>query len=127
MERKKRTVIQYSEAFKQQVVSEIESGALNFRQARKRYGIGGMGTIQNWIKRMGKLSSIPKVIRVEKPNEKKRIQELEKQIRELKNALADTQVRYLISESQLEIICKQQGLDAEAVKKKLSTKHSSKR
>jgi DNA anti-recombination protein RmuC len=63
---------------------------------------------------------------VEKPDERDRIKELERQVKELKNALADTQVRYLIAESQLEIVCEQQGLDAEEVKKKLQAKPSSK-
>jgi ATP:corrinoid adenosyltransferase len=75
---------------------------------------------------MGKLDSLPKLIRVEKPDERDRIKELERQVKELKNALADTQVRYLIAESQLEIVCEQQGLDAEEVKKKLQAKPSSK-
>ena len=75
---------------------------------------------------MGKLDLLPKVIRVEKPNEKDRVRELERQIRELKESLADTQVRYLIAESRFEVVCEQQGLDPEEVKKKLKAKPSSK-
>lgn len=127
MRAKQRVVIRYSEAFKQEVISEIERGVLSIEQARRRYGIKGADTIQGWIKRMGKLEFLPKVMRVEKPNEKDRIKELERQVKELKNALADTQVRYLLTESQLEIICEQQGLDVEQVKKKLLAKDSSKR
>ena len=37
----------YSESFKQQVVHEIESGALTIHQAQKRYQIGSHGTITN--------------------------------------------------------------------------------
>jgi hypothetical protein len=76
---------------------------------------------------MGKLELVPKIVRVEKPNEKDRVKELEKQIRELKEALADTQVRYLIAESQLEIVCERQGLNAEEIKKKLRAKPSVRR
>ena len=100
---------------------------MNFSQARDKYGIGGKDTVQRWIKIMGKLESLPKIVRVEKPDEKSKIKELERQIKELKNALADTQVRYLVTENQFEIVCRQQGLDSEEIKKKLSTKRSSKR
>jgi hypothetical protein len=78
------------------------------------------------MKRMGKLGLLPKVIRVETPDEKARIKELERQVRELKDSLAETQVRYLISESQFEVVCEQQGLNPEEVKKKLLAKRSSK-
>jgi len=125
MNLQKRAVIRYSEAFKQEVVAEVESGRLNCSQATKRYGLSG-GMVTYWLKRMGKLDALPKLIRVEKRDEKDKIEELERQIKELKNALADTQVRYLIAESQLEIVCEQQGLDAEEIKKKLKAKPSSK-
>src|SRR5436190_9904248 len=98
MKVKKSIVIRYSEAFKHQVIREVESGHLTFLEARKKYGIEGGSTVQNWMKRMGKLGSLPKVVRVETPDEKVRIKELERQIRELKDSLAQTQVRYLIAE-----------------------------
>ena len=122
---KNKTVNRYSEAFKHQVIQEVESGIGTVQDLRRKYGLS-VNTIQYWIKRMGKLDLLPKIIRVEKPDEKDQIKELQRQIRELKNALADTQVRYLIAESQLEIVCEQQGLDAEEVKKKLKAKPSPK-
>lgn len=121
-----RTVNRYSEAFKQQVVHEVESGAGSVQELRRKYGLSH-NTIQYWIKKMGKLELLPRIIRVEKPNEKDRIKELERQIRELKESLADTQVDYLIAKNQFEIVCEQQGLDPEEVKKKLKAKPSSKR
>ena len=124
MKVKKSVVIRYSEAFKHQVIKEVEEGHCNCDQARKKYGIKGINTIQYWMKRMGKLEALPKVIRVEKPDEKSRIKELERQIRQLKNSLAETQVRYLLAESGFEILCEQQGLDPQEVKKKLEQKDS---
>lgn len=126
MNTNQRVVIRYSEAFKQQVVREVEEGRYSSEQARRAYGIKGSHTIRYWMKRMGKFESLPRILRVEKPNEKDRVKELERQIRELKNSLAETQVRYLIAESYFEIACEQGGLDAEAVKKKLKAKRSSK-
>ena len=122
----KKQTIRYSEAFKLQVVQEVEHGNLSCGQARRKYGIKGVNTVQYWMRRMGKLELLPKLIRVEKPDEHDKVKDLEKQIRQLKEALADTQVRYLIAETQLEIVCKQQGLDPEEVKKKLPAKPTSK-
>lgn len=118
MSLKRSIVVRYSSAFKHQVVKEIEEGHLSIEEARKKYGIKGCSTVQHWMKRMGKLDSLPKVIRVEKPDEKARVKDLERQIRELKNALAETQVRYIIAESRFEVVCEDQGLDPEEVKKK---------
>jgi transposase-like protein len=122
MNLQKSHVVRYSEAFKQQVIQELESGDLNIYQLTRKYGIKSFSTVQYWLRRRGKLDLLPKLIRVEKPNEKDKVKELEKQIRQLKEALADTQVRYLIAETQLEIVCKQQGLDPEEIKKKLPAK-----
>lgn len=119
MKTKKKVTIRYSEAFKHQVVNEVSQGHLSCQEAKSKYGIKGDGTVQKWIRRMGKLEALPKIVRVEKPDEKVRIKELERQIRELKNALAETQVRCVIAESQFEIVCEDQGLDPDAVKKKL--------
>ena len=122
MNLEKSRVVRYSEAFKQQVIQELERGDLNIYQLTRKYGIKSFNTIQYWLRRRGKLDLLPKLIRVEKPNEKDKVKELEKQVRQLKEALADTQVRYLIAETQLEIVCKQQGLDPEEIKKKLPAK-----
>jgi transposase len=126
MNLKKRVVLRYSEAFKHQIIKEIEDGQSTLYQAQIKYGINGHHTIQQWMKRLGKLGAIPKIIRVEKPDEKDRIKELEAQIRQLKDSLAETQVRYLIAESRFEIVCEQQGLNPEEVKKKVIPKPLSK-
>ena len=126
MNSRKNVAIRYSEAFKHQVISEVESGSSSIDEVRKKYGIGGKTSIQNWMKRLGKLGSLPKIIRVEKPDEKAKLKDLERQIRELKNALAETQVRCVIAESRFEIVCEDQGLDPESVKKKLDEERLSK-
>ncbi len=125
MIKKEKTINRYSEAFKQEVVHQVESGQGSVQDLRRKYGLSA-NTIQYWIKRMGKLELLPKIIRVEKPNEKDRIKELQRQIRELKESLADTQVDYLIAKNQFLIVCEEQGLDPEEVKKKLKARPSSK-
>jgi transposase-like protein len=122
---RRNTVKRYSEAFKQQVVQEVELGQGTVQELRRKYGLSA-NTIQYWIKRIGKLELLPNLIRVEKPDEKDKIKELERQIRQLKEALADTQVDSIINRSYFEVLCEQQGLDPEEVKKKLKGKSSSK-
>ena len=121
----RKQVIVYSQAFKSQVVNEVESGKCSIKDAARKYGIRGSHTIQDWLKRLGKLQSLPIILRVEKPDEKARIKELERQVKQLKEALADTQVLHLLAEAQFEIVCEQQGLDPQEVKKKLEQKNSS--
>jgi transposase-like protein len=127
MRKGKKITIQYSQAFKHQVVQEIEEGKSTISEVRERYGIKGGGTVQGWLRTMGKLHGLSKIVRVESPEEKSRIKELERQVRQLKEALADSQVEKHIVQSQFEIVCEQQGLDPEEVKKKLERKSSSKR
>lgn len=95
-------VKRYSAAFKQKVVSEIESGKLTIAGARRIYDITGIGTIENWIKKFGKNHLLAKVVRIEMKDEKDRIKELEKQKQLLESALA---------QAHLEIICLESLVD----------------
>ena len=101
--REEKTTIRYSEAFKLHVISEIESGNLTVEGARRRYSIGGGQTIQKWLRRYGRDHLLSKVVRVERPEEKDRIKELEKKVRELESALAQSQVKLLAYESLVEV------------------------
>jgi transposase-like protein len=113
-------------AFKQQVVDELESGRLrSFGEAQERYGIGGSCTIRNWLKRLGRNHLIPKVVRVEKPDEANQVAALKKEIRELHRALGQTQMQNVMNQTFLEIACEKLGEDVDAFKKKADTKRSS--
>jgi len=47
--------LRHSEAFKLQVVSELESGKFKcIFETMKRYDIRGCGTIERWIRKYGK-------------------------------------------------------------------------
>ena len=118
-------LIRYSNSFKRQVVSEIESGRFdNINQAQRHYGITGCGTVRRWLEQFGRNHLCPKVIRVEKPNEKDRIRELKKQVRQLKEALGQTQAEKVIGDAFLEIACEDMGVDVEEFKKKVDIKRS---
>ncbi len=117
--------MRYSMAFKRQVVASLEAGRFrSIEQARQHYGIGGAMTVRRWLKQLGKNHLIPKVVRVEKPDEANQVRELKKQIRQLKQALGETQLRNVLNESFLEIACEKLGQDVEAFKKKADTKRS---
>lgn len=91
----------YSEAFKQKVVSEIESGVLTIHQAQKRYCIGSHGTIINWIKRLGKNHLLAQRVRVETTNEVNQLTQLTADKQRLESALAQAHLKIATLESQL--------------------------
>jgi transposase len=116
-------VIRYSSTFKRHIISELESGRFsNLTEAQRHYGIVGNGTIQKWLKKYGRNHLCPKVVRVEKPDEKNQIRELKKQVRQLKEALGQTQAEKVIGDAFLEIACENMGVDVKAFKKKVDTK-----
>lgn len=112
-------VNRYSLAFKQKVVSEIESGKLTVAKARKIYDIKGSETIPNWIKKFGKNHLLAKVVRIEMKDEKDKIKELEKQKQQLESALAQAHLKIICLESTIECVEEHYKID---VKKNFGTK-----
>ena len=106
-----RSFFRYSEPFKLHVVTEIESGQLTIGSARRRYGIKGGETIQKWLRRYGKNHLLGKVVRVERPEEKDRIKELEAKVRELESALAQSQIKLFAYESLVDVAEEHYGAD----------------
>jgi transposase-like protein len=84
------TQLRYSNGFKERVVRELEEEHLSIKEVQRRYGIRGNVTIQRWIRTFGKHHLLNRVIKIETMDEKDRIKELEKQIKELKLKLADS-------------------------------------
>ena len=113
-------VIRYSEAFKQQVLRELEEGKLqSIEQARRVYGIRGGGTIRYWIEKYGKRHLLKKVVRVEKPGEESELKQLRRRVRDLEKALADAHLDLKVGEAYLGIACRAAGIeDVEGFKKK---------
>ena len=115
-----RTVVRYSEAFKLQVVRELEEGRFSSPCAAGRvYGVKGCGTVAYWVKRYGKNHLLGKVVRVMKADERAEVEGLRKQVRELKGALADAHLDLKLEAAYLKIACRTAGIaDVEAFKKK---------
>ncbi len=73
----------YSEAFKLMVVAEYERGFLSKLQIKDKYNIGGKSRVLEWCRLYGKLNYSPKggsIVRPMRDPQKKRIQELERQL-----------------------------------------------
>lgn len=90
----------YSISFKQQVVRELEESGASKEWIRKKYGIKGGSTLQDWIRKFGKNHLINQIIRIETMEEKDRIKQLEQEIKKLKMALADS----LLAQRSLEVV-----------------------
>ncbi len=116
-----RTIKRYSIAFQQKVVGEIESGELSIGDARRLYDITGNETIQKWISKFGKNHLLNKVVRIEMKDEKDRIKELEKKIRQLESALSNEHIKNIVLESLVDIAREKYGID---LKKKNGQKQS---
>ena len=84
-----KAIIRYSISFKRMVVNELESGA-TFNFLQNKYQIKGAHTIQGWVRSFGYNHLLNKMVRVETMDEKERIKELERQLKEAKLALAET-------------------------------------
>lgn len=119
-----KVVFRYSEAFKLTVVTELESGKLgSVAEASRRYGITGSATVNQWLRKYGKTACLPRVVRVESPDEKDRLQALSKENDRLKKTLAETHMKAVLYESWFEIACREFGVvDIAAFKKKLEEK-----
>lgn len=115
-----RRTVRYSEAFKLQVLRELEEGRFETRSAAARaYGIRGQGMIGYWAQKYGKEHIIGKVVRVETPKEQNEARELRKRVRQLEKALADAHLEHRFDEAYLHIACRAAGIeDVDGFKKK---------
>lgn len=119
-----REVMKYSEAFKRHVVKELEFGKVkSLLEARERYGIGGGGTVGEWVRKYGSDRIQRKVVRVETPEERDQIKTLKTRIRELEKALSETKVSETLAKAYFETLCEKFGVkDPEALKKNIERK-----
>lgn len=113
------TYTRYGEAFKRQVVAEIENGKFSGATAAARaYGIKGGVTVQRWLRKYGREEFMPKKVTVTTMKEQDEVKALKKRVKDLESALADSYMSGLLSESYLEIACEDLGIDVDTFKKK---------
>ncbi len=114
-----RTVIRYSEAFKRQVVDELERGKhSSLEAARRAYDIRGMSTVWKWVRKYGREDLLPKCVRIETLDERDELKEARKRIRDLEAAVADAHIDYCLEKGYLQAACDRLGVDLESFKKK---------
>jgi transposase len=112
------TAIRYSEAFKMEVVRELESQGQAFDAVRRKYGIGGADTVQQWVRKYGN-GTRGKIIRVQKPEEIDELKRLKSRVRQLEVALADSNVDLALERAYLRLACQRAGItDVAGFKKK---------
>jgi transposase-like protein len=122
---KRSETVRYSEAFKQQVISELEVGKFSGSFAAARaYGIRGTRTIDGWLRKYGRRDLMPRRVTITTMAEQDETKALKKRVRELEKALADTHMKELLGEAYLEIACQGLGLDVEEFKKKAAMTRS---
>lgn len=109
--------IRYSEAFKMEVVRELETELAPAEQVRRKYGIG-VGTIQEWLGKYGN-GTRGRIIRVETPKEIDELKQLKERVRRLETALADANVDLVLERSYTRLACQRAGItDVAEFKKK---------
>jgi transposase len=92
----------YSMAFKQKVITEIESGKYSLRQASKIYNVSDV-SLYKCLRRFGKNHLIGKIVRIEMKGEADRIKQLEAEKKALESALAQAQLKIITLESTMEV------------------------
>jgi transposase-like protein len=112
--------VRYSEAFKLQVVREIEQGRFESAgTAGRAYGVKGSGTVTHWIRRYGKEHLLRKAVRVMNADEQTEVKALRKRVRELERALADAHLDLKLEAAYMELACEAAGVkDVAEFKKK---------
>jgi len=114
--------VRYSEAYKMQVVRELESGGVNMARLKRKYGIGSAYSIQRWVYKYGN-GSHGKVIRVQEPEERDEREQLKRRVRGLERSLADAQLELALERQYTVLACRRAGIeDVEGFKKKAGGK-----
>jgi transposase-like protein len=121
MKFEKRPIVRYSLSFKVHIVNEIEQGLLTISEARTRYGIGGVETIQKWLRRFGKNHLLNKIVRVQTVNERDQLKAMQEEIKKLKEALADAHMEKRLLETFIDLANEEYHTD---IKKNFGAKGS---
>lgn len=112
-----KSAIRYSEAFKIQVVGELEREGLSVEAVRRKYGVGG-GSLNKWVRRYGN-GSRGRIIRVETPEQIDELKRLKERVKRLEALLADANIDLAIERAYTQIACERAGIkDVAEFKKK---------
>jgi len=114
-----KTSIRYSEAFKRQVVGELERGRhSSVEKASRVYGIRGSMTVWKWVRKYGSEELLPKRVRIETLKEQDELKAARKRIRELEAAVADAHIDHCLEKAYFHVACDRMGVNPDEFKKK---------
>ena len=99
-----------------QLVREVEGGKMCSSAVARKYNLGGPTTVMRWVRQSGS-GKYGKVIRVEKGDEVDEASRLRKELRRVKEALADAHVELALEKGYLEVACEELEQSVEAFKK----------
>jgi transposase-like protein len=119
-------MIRYSQGFRMQLVREVEEGKLSCEAVKRKYDIRGGETVRRWVRKYG-CGKYGKVIRVEKANEVDEAGRLRRELRQMKEAVADLHVELAMEKAYLELACEQLNQAVEVFKKKGDGRQRTKR
>jgi transposase-like protein len=100
-----------------QAVREVEAGEKSVGAVARKYDIKGADTVMRWVRQFGS-GQYGKVMRVEKAGEINEAARLRKQLRQAKEALADTHMELALEKAFLVVACEQMDQTVEGFKKK---------
>jgi len=107
---KKETVRRYSQAFKQQVVREYESG-ISIYKLRQKYGIGAHHTVQRWIGQYGRAGYRTELVVIQSAADQLEFKAMKKRIAELESALAESVLENRMLKTTIDVAEKAFGLE----------------
>lgn len=109
-------VIRYSRGFKIQLVREAEEEGMCPWRVSRKYRVSS-SSMMRWMREMGS-GKYGKVIRVEKAGDVDEVSRLRRELRKVKEALADAHVALAVEKAYVELACEQLGQKAEDWRKK---------
>ncbi len=117
-----RTVKHYSEAFKLQILSELDSGKYTKGEISRIYDIAP-ASIYAWIKKYGKFDLLNRRIKIETMDDIDKIKKLEDENKQLKELLVQKDIKGFLDEAYLDYAAKEMGYkNVDELKKKLNLK-----
>ena len=109
-------IIRYSRGFKIQLVREAEEEGMCPWRVSRKYRVSS-SSMMRWMREMGS-GKYGKVIRVEKAGDVDEVSRLRRELRKVKEALADAHVALAVEKAYVELACEQLGQKAEDWRKK---------
>jgi len=109
-------VIRYSRGFKIKLVREAEEEGNNPHQMGLKYGVK-CSTVMRWVREYGS-GKHGKVIRVQRADELNELARLRRELRTVKEALADAHVALAVEKAYVDLAAQQLGQEPEAWRKK---------